>query len=493
MLTGSLKSQIDKVWDAFWSGGIANPLTVIEQISYLLFMRRLDQLHTAKLAEAEIMGEEVEDPIFGPEQDTFRWSVLKDKAPADIFDIITQRDGLFDFIKNLDGNGASYTNFMKEAVFVIPTPALLTKVVDLIDAIPMDDRDTKGDLYEYLLSKLTTAGVNGQFRTPRHIIRMMVDLLAPTPQDTICDPACGTAGFLMSAGEYLRETHPEIFQSEDLRKHFNGPMFTGFDFDSSMLRIAVMNMMLHGVDNPNIQARDALAQESEGISDICTKLYANPPFKGSLDNEIVAKDLLRPVASKKTELLFINLFLRLLKPGGQCACIVPDGVLFGSSRAHLAIRKMIVEEHKLDAVISMPSGVFKPYAGVSTAILIFTRTDSGGTDNVWFYDMKADGYSLDDKRALLESDVHEKNNIPDIKDRWNNLDAEKGRKRTDQSFMVPREDIEKNKYDLSINRYKEIVYEEESYDPPLTILDRMEELEHDILKDMTELRGMLNE
>ncbi|MCJ2165235.1 MULTISPECIES: class I SAM-dependent DNA methyltransferase [unclassified Pseudodesulfovibrio] len=491
MVTGTLKSKIDNVWNAFWSGGVTNPLTVIEQISYLLFIRRLDEMHTAKEMQASILGGEIKNPIFTGDQEEFRWSALRDKAPAEMFDIMIRPEGLFQFIKTMNGNGTAYARFMKDAVFVIPNAGLLSKVVDLIDDIPMDDRDTKGDLYEYLLSKLTTAGVNGQFRTPRHIIKMMVEMLEPTPEDTICDPACGTAGFLMAAGEYMRETHPELFQDDRLRKHFNGTMFAGFDFDSSMLRIAVMNMVLHGVENPHIEARDSLTQESEGISGICTKLYANPPFKGSLDNDIVASDLLKPVSSKKTELLFINLFLRLLKIGGRCACIVPDGVLFGSTKAHMAIRKRLVDEQKLDAVISMPSGVFKPYAGVSTAILIFTKTDSGGTDNVWFYDMRADGFSLDDKRTPLTGGKHENDNIPDILTRWKSLVTEAERARTEQSFLVPHEEIAGNKYDLSINRYKELVYAEEKYDPPREILGRMKELEREILADLDELEGML--
>jgi type I restriction enzyme M protein len=491
MVTGTLKSKIDKVWDAFWSGGVTNPLTVIEQISYLLFIKRLDELHTKDLRQVAILGGELENPIFAADQEEFRWSVLRDKAPAEMFDIMARPDGLFQFIKNMNGNGTAYARFMKDAVFVIPNAGLLSKVVDLIDDIPMDDRDTKGDLYEYLLSKLTTAGVNGQFRTPRHIIRMMVEMLEPMPEDTICDPACGTAGFLMAAGEYLREHHGALFQDDRLRKHFNGKMFTGFDFDASMLRIAVMNMVLHGVDNPNIEARDSLAQESEGLSAICTKLYANPPFKGSLDNDIVASDLLKPEPSKKTELLFINLFLRLLKVGGRCACIVPDGVLFGATKAHLAVRKKLVDEQKLEAVISMPSGVFKPYAGVSTAILIFTKTDSGGTDNVWFYDMRADGFSLDDKRTPLNGGKHENNNIPDILTRWKSLETEANRARNEQSFMVSCDDIASQKYDLSINHYKELVYEEEKYDPPKDILGRMKKLECDILADLEELEEML--
>lgn len=490
MVTGTLKSKIDRVWDAFAAGGITNPLTVIEQISYLLFIRRLDELHENNLMQEEV-GLAVENPIFTPEQEEFRWKVLKDKAPSEMFDVMTRQDGLFNFIKTMNGNGTAYARFMKDAVFIIPNGGLLAKVVDLIDDIPMEDRDTKGDLYEYLLSKLTTAGRNGQFRTPRHIIKMMVAMLEPTPEDIICDPACGTAGFLMAASEYLREKHPEIFRDPTLAEKFNGPMFSGFDFDASMLRIAVMNMVLHGIENPDIEARDSLTQATEGVSEICTKLYANPPFKGSLDNDIVANDLLKPVPSKKTELLFINLFLRLLKVGGRCACIVPDGVLFGSTKAHVAIRKRLVDEQKLEAVISMPSGVFKPYAGVSTAILIFTRTDSGGTDNVWFYDMQADGFSLDDKRTPLGNGKHENDNIPDILARWKKLETEADRERTEQSFLVPREEIAGNKYDLSINRYKELVYEEEEYDPPKEILGRMKDLEREILADLDELEEML--
>lgn len=490
MVTGTLKSKIDRVWDAFAAGGVTNPLTVIEQISYLLFIRRLDDIHTRNQAMLA-SGVGTATLIFGPEQEEFRWSVFKEKAPVEMYEIMTKPEGLFYFIKNMNGNGTAYARFMKDAVFIVPTAQLLSKVVDLIADINMDDRDTKGDLYEYLLSKLTTAGRNGQFRTPRHIIKMMVEMLEPSPQDTICDPACGTAGFLMCAGEYLRDLHPEIFRDDKLRKHFNGPMFTGFDFDASMLRIAVMNMILHGVEEPDIEARDSLAQASEGIGSICTKLYANPPFKGSLDNDIVASDLLRPVSSKKTELLFINLFLRLLKVGGRCACIVPDGVLFGSTKAHVAIRKKLLDEHKLEAVISMPSGVFKPYAGVSTAILVFTRTDSGGTENVWFYDMQADGFSLDDHRRELDHSNHEQDNIPDLMARWKNLGAEKSRARTEHSFLVPAEEIAGNKYDLSINRYKELVYEEEEYDPPKEILGRMKDLEREILADLDELEGML--
>ncbi|MEI6827378.1 MAG: class I SAM-dependent DNA methyltransferase [Desulfuromonadales bacterium] len=381
---------------------------------------------------------------------------------------------------------------------MIPTPSLLERVVEQISQVPMEDRDTKGDLYEYMLSKLTTAGRNGQFRTPRHIIRMMVELMQPRPDDIICDPACGTAGFLVAAGEYLRENHADLFHNEQLKRHFNGKLFNGFDFDSTMLRIASMNMMLHGVENPAIEARDALSNTAGDIADAFTLILANPPFKGSLDEETVAKDLLRTVKTKKTELLFIALMLRLLKPGGRCAVIVPDGVLFGSSKAHLDLRKVLVDGHKLEAMISMPSGVFRPYAGVSTGILIFTKTNSGGTNHVWFYDMQSDGFSLDDKRNPVEQ-----NDIPDVLEKWRALKKlppfqGEGRggdgvdsDRTAKSFLVPVQEIRDNKYDLSINRYKKVEHEEVAYDSPQVIIARLEALEREIAGELAELKGMV--
>ena len=403
------------------------------------------------------------------------------------------RDEVFPFIKSLgqedglaDEDQVAYVRFMKDAVFVVPKPSLFERAVTAIDAIPMQDRDTKGDLYEYLLSKLTAQGRNGQFRTPRHIIAMMVSLLDPGPQDVIGDPACGTCGFLVEAGEYLRGRHPEIMRDAALREHFTGPMFYAADFDASMLRIGAMNLMLHGIESPRIRGVDSLSKDAEAERDVVTKLLANPPFKGSLDADAVATDLSKTVKTKKTELLFGALFLKQLKVGGQCACIVPDGVLFGSSKAHRTLREQIVEGHKLDGVVSMPSGVFKPYAGVSTAVLIFTRTDSGGTDHVWFYDMQADGFSLDDKREPVEP-----NDIPDLIESWGNRDPEADTDRKEKAFFVPKEEIAANKYDLSINRYKEIVYEEVEHDPPEVILDRLEELEDEIRADIAELRGML--
>jgi len=492
MLTGDIRSKIDRIWDAFWSGGIANPLTVIEQLSYLLFIKRLDDLQLTKEKKANRLGAAVEDPIFTEEQQNLRWHVFKDYEAQKMYRVVSLE--VFPFIKNLHAGKAesTYALHMKDAMFMIPTPSLLQTVVERINDIPMEDRDTKGDVYEYMLSKLTTSGRNGQFRTPRHIIKMMVELTAPKPTDFFCDPACGTAGFLVAAGEYLREQHPEIFRDEKLKHHFNEKLFHGYDFDQSMLRISSMNMMLHGVENPDIRYRDSLSESAAGITEEYTLVLANPPFKGSLNEAEVAKNLLRVVKTKKTELLFIALMLRILKIGGRCAVIVPDGVLFGSSNAHVTLRKTLVEEHKLEAVISMPSGVFKPYAGVSTGILLFTKTNTGGTEQVWFYDMQADGFSLDDKRTPLENGKHEANNIPDILRRWKNLPAETGRKRSEQSFLVPKAEIVAHNYDLSINRYKEIEYEEVRYDPPRQIIEEIEALERAIQVELAELKEMLH-
>jgi type I restriction enzyme M protein len=413
---------------------------------------------------------------------------------------------VFPFLRSLGGDGSTYASHMKDARFTIPTPALLAKVVDMLDEVPMEDRDTNGDLYEYMLGKIASAGQNGQFRTPRHIIRLMVEMIAPTPTDTLFDPACGTCGFLVAAGEYLRNKHPEIFRDARLRQHFHHGMFHGYDFDNTMLRIGSMNMALHGVDNPDIRYKDSLGKEHAGDEEACSLILANSPFAGSLDYENTAKDLLDVVKTKKTELLFLALYLRLLNPGGRAAVIVPDGVLFGSSKAHKELRQLIVEGHKLDAVVSLPSGVFKPYAGVSTAILFFTKTNSGGTDHVWFYDLQADGWSLDDKRQPLldESQLgptpaqplsaaeHAKNNLPDALTRWRLKDStERHRARTDQSFCVPKADIAANGYDLSINRYKTVVHEAVEHDAPAEILARLAALDADIANGMRALEGML--
>ncbi|WP_139558355.1 type I restriction-modification system subunit M [Methylotetracoccus oryzae] len=511
MLTGELRSQIDAIWNAFWTGGISNPLEVIEQITYLLFIRRLDDAHTLEESKATILRQPMTNRVFPEGQDArgrafddLRWSRFKHFAPSEMFVVVGEH--VFPFLRSMGGDGSTYSHHMKDARFTIPTPALLAKVVDMLDHVPMDDRDTKGDLYEYMLGKIATAGQNGQFRTPRHIIRLMVELTAPTPRDIICDPACGTAGFLVVAGEYQRENHPDLFKDEDARTHFHTGMFHGYDFDNTMLRIGSMNLALHGIENPDIRYKDSLAQDHAGDEEKYSLILANPPFAGSLDYENTAKDLLALVKTKKTELLFLALFLRLLKPGGRAAVIVPDGVLFGSSKAHKELRRMLVEDQKLDGVVSLPSGCFKPYAGVSTAILLFTKTNSGGTNHVWFYDMQADGWSLDDKRQpllpedklglapdhILTREEHAKNNLPDVLTRWALRDtSERQRERTEQSFCVPKADIAAQGYDLSINRYKEVVHEAVEHLPPKEILAKLAKLEEEIRAGMKALEGIL--
>lgn len=486
MITGELRSKVDKIWETFWTGGITNPLEVIEQFTYLLFIKGLDDKEIIKENDAVLLGIDF-DRTFPEDKQNLRWSKFKNFEAETMYDVVANE--VFPFIKNLHTNkDSAYAKYMGDAIFKIPTPLMLSKIIDGIDNIDMDEnKDTKGDLYEYLLSKVATAGTNGQFRTPRHIIDMIVRLMKPTPQDVIVDPAAGSAGFLVSSQAYLRENHADLFLVQGLKEHFNNNMFYGFDMDRTMLRIGAMNMMLHGVDNPNIEYKDSLSEVNTD-KDKFSLVLANPPFKGSLDYEQVSSDLLKVTKTKKTELLFLALFLRILKTGGRCASIVPDGVLFGSTGGHKSIRKEIVENHKLEAIISMPSGVFKPYAGVSTAIMIFTKTGTGGTDKVWFYDMKSDGYSLDDKRNPIEA-----SDIDDIVERFSNLDKEVDRKRTEQSFFVPVEEIRDNGYDLSINKYKEIEYEEVKYDSPQEIMLRIRELEMDITAGIEELAGMIGE
>lgn len=489
MITGELRNKVDKIWETFWTGGITNPLTVIEQFTYLLYIKGLDDREKQREKDHEILGLTYAG-LFPPDKPYLRWSYFSNLGPDEMFEVVSQE--VFPFIKNLGGNDSAYTQYLQDAVFVIPTPALLAKVVAGINGLPQttsaeSKQDTLGDLYEYLLSKLQTSGTNGQFRTPRHIIDLIVQLMKPAPEDIIVDPAAGSAGFLVAASEYLRKHHSDMFYVQGLREHFNTNMFHGFEIDSTMLRIGAMNMMLHGVDHPNISYRDSLSDQNKD-RERYTLVLANPPFKGSLDDESVAGDLLQVTKTKKTELLFLSLFLRLLKKGGRAAAIVPDGVLFGSSNAHKAIRREIVDNHKLEAVIKMPSGVFKPYAGVSTAILIFTKTGSGGTDNVWFYEMKADGFSLDDKRTPVKE-----NDIPDIIERFNRLDEEKDRKRTDQSFFVPVEEIRENGYDLSINKYKEVKYEEIEYEHPHLIIAKIRSLEEEIAAGLDELQKELED
>ncbi|WP_346936026.1 class I SAM-dependent DNA methyltransferase [Clostridium sp.] len=487
MITGELRSKVDKIWETFWTGGITNPLEVIEQFTYLLFIKGLDDTENTNEEVAQALGIPFVG-IFPEDKQHLRWSKFSNEGDAEKMHLIVQNE-VFPFIKKLHGDKQSaYAKYMGDAIFKIPTPLMLSKIVSGIDNIKFDkNKDTKGDLYEYLLSKVATAGTNGQFRTPRHIIDMMVNLMKPTPEDIIVDPAAGSAGFLVSSQEYLRKNHNDLFFVQGLKEHFNNNMFYGFDMDRTMLRIGAMNMMLHGVDNPNIEYKDSLSEVNTDAEKF-TLVLANPPFKGSLDYEAVSADLLKITKTKKTELLFLALFLRILKTGGRCASIVPDGVLFGSSGGHKSIRKEIVENHKLEAIISMPSGVFKPYAGVSTAIMIFTKTGTGGTDKVWFYDMKADGYSLDDKRNEVEQ-----NDIPDIIERFRNIDKEADRQRTEQSFFVDVAEIRENGYDLSINKYKEIEYEEVQYAHPQDILMKIRELEMEISSGIEELAEMLGE
>ena len=499
MITGELKNKIDGLWDIFASGGLVNPLEVIEQITYLMFIHDLDDLDNKRAKESAMLGlpfesiyaEDVEigDRVIDGTQ--LKWSVFRDFPAGRMYSIM--QEWVFPFIKTLHNDkNSAYSKYMDDAIFKIPTPLMLSKVVDTLDNIyelmnEVQSSDVRGDVYEYLLLKISQAGRNGQFRTPRHIIRMMVELMNPTADEVICDPACGTSGFLVAAGEYLKETRKEeIFYDKQKKEHYMSHMFYGYDMDRTMLRIGAMNMMTHGIDNPFIEYRDSLSDQNTD-KDKYTLVLANPPFKGNLDAESVSGDLLKVCKTKKTELLFLTLFLRILKIGGRCACIVPDGVLFGSSTAHKAIRKEIVENNRLEAVISMPSGVFKPYAGVSTAILIFTKTEHGGTDAVWFYDMTADGFSLDDKRTQVKE-----NDIPDIIERFTHLENEKDRKRTEKSFLVPKQEIVDKEYDLSINKYKETEYVAAEYPPTSEIMKNLRDLETQINQEMDELEKLLN-
>lgn len=500
MVTGELKSKIDALWEIFWTGGLTNPLDVIEQMTYLMFIRDLDDSDNLRAKEAAMIGLPYES-IFAEEVEMggrtvsgrqLKWSVFHDFPAEKMYR--TVQEWVFPFIKNLHGDKESaYSKYMGDAIFKVPTPLMLEKIVTAMDDIyeqmaQMREADTRGDVYEYLLSKIATAGVNGQFRTPRHIIRMMVELMGPRADEVVCDPACGTAGFLVEVSDYLKaHRKEEVFFNQDNKEHYMKHMFHGFDMDRTMLRIGAMNMMTHGVDSPFIEYRDSLSDQNPDREKY-SLILANPPFKGSLDADIVSTDLLKMCKTKKTELLFLALFLRMLRVGGRCACIVPDGVLFGSSKAHKAIRKEIVENNRLEAVISMPSGVFKPYAGVSTAVLIFTKTGHGGTDDVWFYDMQADGFSLDDKRSATKE-----NDIPDIVARFRDREGERERKRTEQSFFVPKEEIEANDYDLSLNKYKEIEYVPVEYPPTSEILASIKALQAEIDADMAQLEEMLGD
>ncbi|WP_298416799.1 class I SAM-dependent DNA methyltransferase [uncultured Kordia sp.] len=527
MIAGTLKSTIDKTWNDFWTGGISNPLTVIEQFTYLIFLRQLDKRQERSEKKENLLGIPSENPIYTEKQQPLRWSSFKQKNPEEMFDLFTrpQKDiddlTVFDFMKNIGQQGGVFAKYMKGAIFMIQSPKLLDKVVQQIDSLELENKDAKGDLYEYMLSKIAEAGTNGQFRTPRHIIRMMVEITQPTQDDIICDPSCGTAGFMVAAGQYIYEKHQDWFNNQEFRKHFNNTMFNGIEFDPTMLRIGAMNMQLHGMDNPTLIGKDALSESNSNINEAYSLILANPPFKGSLDYDEVESSLLKVTKTKKTELLFLALMLRMLKTGGRAAVIVPDGVLFGSSKAHKNIREQLVEKQQLQAVISMPSGVFKPYAGVSTAILFFTKTNSGGTDHVWFYDMKADGLSLDDKRNLLVTEdafeqcftepanileeVKGKCDIPQIlldAPKLINMATTATKKektqllkqfsdRTQQSFLVPKQEIIDNDWDLSINRYKEIVYEEIEYDAPELLIQQIKDLDTQRTEALANLEKMI--
>lgn len=497
MITGELKSKVDSIWDTIWTGGITSPITVLEQITYLMFMKLLDDNQLKAEAGANALGIKLKTKVFGdgvcvisenPRVETdynnLRWHVFHNFEPGAMLSTI--QTYVFPFIKQIgEGKDTAFSRYMKDTVFLIPTAKVLAKVVDGIDAMDMNNKDIMGDVYEYLLGKIAAAGENGQFRTPRHIISMMVQLMKPTLKDRILDPAMGSAGFLLESSTYISTHYAKELMKAENAKYYKSGMFSGFDTDQSMLRIGAMNMMLHGVEDPNITYQDSLSGDNNE-RDCYSLIMANPPFTGSVFQEEISKDLLALCKTKKTELLFLTLFVKMLEVGGRCASIVPDGVLFGSSTAHKAIRKELVENQKLVAVISMPSGVFKPYAGVSTAILIFTKTNAGGTDKVWFYDMKSDGYSLDDKRSPVSD-----NDIPDIVARFNNLEAEAERERTEQSFFVSKDEIAENDYDLSVNKYKKTKYVAIEYPPTIELLDKLDALEIEITKGLKELREML--
>jgi type I restriction enzyme M protein len=484
MITGDLKNKIDNIWETFWTGGLANPLSVIEQVTYLLFIKLLDDNQIKKERNAHVLGVESKNLLFksGNYVDekeninepyiNLRWSHFKNFEPQELFN--TVKDKVFPFIKQIN-NG-------KDTAF----PRVLLNVVDGLDALDLNNKDIMGDVYEYLLAKIASSGTNGQFRTPRHIIRMMVELMKPTLNDVIADPAMGSAGFIVESARYIHEHYSKELLKAEHQEKFTTTMFSGYDTDQTMLRIGAMNMMLHGVDQPDIKYQDSLSEENTAANKF-SLILANPPFKGSLDYEAVSKDLLAVTKTKKTELLFLAVMLRMLKIGGRAASIVPDGVLFGSSNAHKAIRKELVDNQKLIAVISMPSGVFKPYAGVSTAIVIFTKTNTGGTDKVWFYNMEADGFTLDDKRSPIED-----NDIEDIINRFHNLDQEENRTRLEKSFFVDKQDIIDNDYDLSINKFIETEYEKVEYDSPSVIMGRIDALDEEIEVLKKELKSLLN-
>lgn len=459
MMTGELKTKIENIWDIFWSSGMTNPLTVVEQITYLLFVKIIDDNELKKEGIASAFDTEVVNPIFDQEHQNCRWHIFRHYESDAMYKNMT--DNVFPFIKSGLGVGkdTSYAKYLKDALFLVPTARVLTRVVDALDDLDMTNKDIMGDVYEVLLSQMAQSGKNGQFRTPRHIIKMIVELAKPTLEDEICDPAMGSAGFLCAAVQYVTEHFSQELMKTENKQKFNTSMFTGFDTDQTMLRIGAMNMMLHGVEEPNISWQDSLSEENT-CRDKFSLILANPPFAGSLDKESISKDLLVTANTTKTELLFISLFIHMLKMGGRCFSIVPTGVLSNNSNAHISVRKELVENQRLEAVISMPSGVFMPYSGVSTAILIFTKTNNGDTDKVWFYKMTADGLSLDPARTPVKD-----NDIPDIIERFHNMEKEEKRERTEQSFLVPKQEIVENEYSFSFGRYSEVQATEDDGEP----------------------------
>ena len=504
MITGEIKNKIDQIWDTFFVAGITNPITVLEQMTYIFFMKMLDDKQLQEEENARDWGAEVENPTFpagqlwvnpeavsdeekaGIPYENLRWHVFKNFGSDNMFKIV--RQSVFEFIKHIGtGEESAYSRYMKSAIFLIPNARTLSKVVDGVDSLDMNNRDAMGDVYEYILGKMAASGTNGQFRTPRHIIRMIVEMMEPTPQDYICDPAMGSAGFLVEAVKYIKENYGTAMYAAEEVHHMKTSMINGYDTDQTMLRIGAMNLLLHDITAPELAWRDSLSEQNED-QNCYSLIMANPPFAGSLDKGNVNKKILAYANTSKTELLFLAQFVRSLEIGGRCASIVPDGVLFGTSKAHVAIRKEIVDNQQLRAVISMPSGVFKPDAGVSTAVLVFTKTNSGGTDKVWFYDMKADGFSLDDQRKMISE-----NDIPDVVSRFHNLEKEDIRTRKEQSFFVPVEEIRQKDYDLSINKYKEVEREKIEYEPVNVILHRLDETEENFLKGYKELCKMLKE
>lgn len=520
MITGALKSQVDKIWDTFWSGGISNPISVIEQFTYLLFMRQLDERQANNDFQRSLNVDPSTADIFDENHQHLRWRNL-----MEISDGTQRRDVIvtevFPLLRTLGGSG--FARHLSNASFGIENPATLISVMKQVNDLTFANKDIAGDLYEYMLSKLSTSGTNGQFRTPSHIIDLMVELMRPAPTHRVIDPASGTAGFLVAASEWTRRHHADTFLDARARTHYNESGLTGFDFDSTMVRIAAMNMFMHGFEDPNISYRDALQQIPDEAQEAFDLILANPPFAGSIDESSLDPSLSNLVTSKKTELLFLARFLTLLKPGGRAAVIVPEGVLFGSTKAHKQLRKHLIDDQRLDGVIKLPSGTFKPYSGVSTAILCFTRTDRGNTEDVWFYEVTADGLSLDDKRAPLldahllgptptvrplNSEVagdnpdaaefteeqHKANNLPDLLARWQErTGAERKRARTEQSFTVPAEEIRQADYDLSMNRYKEIVSDLEYTRDPLEIIAEIKELDAQIASGLSKLEAMLQE